>query len=355
MAALRRGARALLLAMTVMPAAVAFAEEPKPDAPQRGTPDAPKAEGAAPDGQGAETKPSEVIRQTVELLDPGKKPLERLRYAPKPGTEWDVSIVQNTKYEVLVGGQPVQNADSVTSMEATQRIESVSAKGEAKVVVTVRKFRSKAGESSTALTSGLERTQDEHWRLLEGRAATITFDARGLSLAVDVAAFDDLPEELSSMREFLVNFLQSMTVPLPEEPVGVGARWRLRRDVRMMGVTARAEDTFGPLTRSADKRPEAKVRGHMTAEPQDLPAGGHFGMPEGLQCRLTEWKTLEDGGTGSVGLRLDGMGFLGTMDTRNEVTVAGVSSQVELKLTLRNHLKTEVKYGPAATKKPDGK
>jgi hypothetical protein len=325
---------------------VALAEDAKPESGKRGAPEAPKPESANPEG---EAKTSELIRQSVELLDAGKKPLERLRYAPKSGTEWLVTTTVTTAYDVTMGGKVVQKSETATVFDATQRIETVSPKGEAKVKVTIGKTV-QTTTPATPITQNIDRQANERYGLIEGRSATLTYDARGLATSVDAAAFDDLPDDLATLRKFLLGLVQGMSLPLPEEPVGVGARWRLRRHVEALGVTVTAEDTFGPLARGADKRWQAKVLAQTTAEPQDLPSSGAFGLPETLTCRLVEWKPAGEPVEGGVTLRLEALGFEGKSVTVTNAVVTGETESTKLEIPLAMRTTTELKVVPAPKK-----
>jgi hypothetical protein len=337
-----RGASCLLLVAALFAPGIAVAEDPKPEG-KRGAPEAPPPEAPATEG-----KSSGLLKHHVELLDPGKKPFERLRYAPKAGEEWVFSTTVTVAFEVSMGGKVVQKSDSVTVFDATQRIESVSPKGDVKVAITVGKTK-QTTTPATPIFESIDREQNERYGLVEGRVVNLVYDARGLATSVDTATFDDLPDDLATMRTFLVGLVQGMSIPLPEEPVGLGAKWRLRRNVELLGVMVTAEDTFGPLVRGADKRWQAKVVAKTSAEPQDLPSGGAFGLPEGFSCRLKEWKAGEPV-EGSAVLRLEAFGFEGRVVTVTTAVITGETEETKIEIPLGMRTATEVKLTPAPKK-----
>jgi hypothetical protein len=71
---------------------------------------------------------------------------------------------------------------------------------------------------------------------LAGTAISLSISSRGEVISADASLPDNLDAAAASTFEQLVDQARSLTVPLPEEPVGPGARWEVTETARVSGV-----------------------------------------------------------------------------------------------------------------------
>lgn len=110
------------------------------------------------------------------------------------------------------------------------------------------------------------------WRtVLAGRRADVTTDARGRITAA--ALLDDPRGGQSDARDELVQRWLGLAVPLPEEPVAPGARWRVRTLVRAGGVVLKQTATYRLVRAGADGW-TVEVIAERIGEPQDISVPG---------------------------------------------------------------------------------
>jgi hypothetical protein len=91
------------------------------------------------------------------------------------------------------------------------------------------------------------------WRaLLENKRATAAVDDRG---AIGEISFDADPNGASTprARDELIQRLLSLIVPLPSEPIGTGAQWRVVTILRLGSAVAKQTATYTLLARSATR------------------------------------------------------------------------------------------------------
>ncbi len=115
------------------------------------------------------------------------------------------------------------------------------------------------------------------WRsLLEKRRADVTIDARGrLTAAVFL---DDPAAGQSDARDELVQRWLGLAVPLPEEPVAPGARWRVVTLLRTGGAVIR-QNALYTLVSAGDAGWTVEVSAERIGQPQDISIPGVAGSP----------------------------------------------------------------------------
>ena len=186
---------------------------------------------AASAGQAA-TQPA--AGQEYEMLNQGAEPRRALRFEPKVGQravlKWSTESTSIREIE----GKPADSKPfpissiaigleiiGVGDGEITQRIEFLKFEGPDAVP-------GKPDAAAEAMRAGFAQ--------IEGKSAEIVLDTRGRFIrgGFDPAQFD-APMQPAIQR--MNQQLQSMHIPLPAEPVGVGAEWEVKREIT--GATTR--------------------------------------------------------------------------------------------------------------------
>jgi hypothetical protein len=90
------------------------------------------------------------------------------------------------------------------------------------------------------------------WRTIEKRVISVKLDARGQLGGV---SFADDPDNKASQRprDELYARLLALAIPLPEEPVGVGAKWRVATVLRQHPAIVKQVATYTLVSRAASK------------------------------------------------------------------------------------------------------
>ena len=167
----------------------------------------------------------------IEVQEPGSEPRAQLRYVLVPGATQQSVPKVNTRISQKVGDADPRSGRSpqiefdvrTTVGEPTQEALTVS--------FVFDDLRVAEGAGQSELEDALEP--------LVGFEAALTMTSRGEVVATDA----EIPTELDdTSRTLLDQFLQqarSLTVPLPEEAVGEGARWSARSEVTISGIELR--------------------------------------------------------------------------------------------------------------------
>jgi hypothetical protein len=239
--------------------ALAACKEPAPD-PSRAAPSGSATTAAAADTSHAPAAPGSTVtaagptviqrapstivmdepridlphRESFRLLDAGRAPRSALRYALAAGstavtarTTLSSRHIEKGQFSAPVAMPAIRDGFAITvAADHTGRLALVGLPGEA--------------ATSTADTTAYLAA----WRAqLQDRHIAVTFDARGELSAI---VFDDDPAGARSQqaRDELVQRLLATIVPLPIEPVGTGASWRVVTILRQGPAYAKQTATY---------------------------------------------------------------------------------------------------------------
>ena len=186
----------------------------------------------------------------VRLLDKGQRPREELRYSIPPGT----TTASTTTFRVSTLATSSEAA-ALTVLPGL-RLDIVSGPSER----TDRgvKFNVDVVKSEAVVPEGFD---EEMAELLRSGAAIVgqvggwvEVDDRGQMLAGEFneqTKRSDVPVRLLRM---IVNTRETLTrVRLPEEKVGLGARWESRREIKAYGFNVQQVNTYTLVDRAGDE------------------------------------------------------------------------------------------------------
>jgi hypothetical protein len=165
--------------------------------------------------------------RSFELLAPGKAPRQVLRYGTETGerlltvavrvdtheyadekwTPW--ATLPEMRYGLALGREAGQPALTVRGLD-----------------VEIAQPAAAAPDVAAYVTRVTEEMTQRYRSQVQGRRASATIDARGRIELVESTAGSEPAPGPHTRREML-QILAESVVPLPEEPVGVGARWQV--------------------------------------------------------------------------------------------------------------------------------
>ena len=109
----------------------------------------------------------------------------------------------------------------------------------------------------------------------EGTSGTLSTTASGQLIEADLMLPDDIDPVLSSFATQIEDQFRSITIPFPEEPVGVGASWTVQTDLELSGVTSEMDSTY-TLEELRGDRYTLAVEIEQTTEPGEIEGGGEI-------------------------------------------------------------------------------
>jgi hypothetical protein len=284
---------------------------------------------------------------TVKPLDAGQGEKHTLRYHTKVGDITTATMTMKMGMAITMGENQMPARD-MPPVVMTFELRTAAVNGpDSTIEMRVREARVEGDDPMVEQLAEML----EPLKGLKGRH--ITSD-RGLARSMTLDIPEGLPPMVAGMMDRMKHDIENFSAPLPEEPVGLGAKWETRSHVSepiaMDRVGASTLDEVSP----EGFRLSLTVTG--SAEPQDLHAPG---MPEGVTARV---KSMKLSGTGALRGRFDLlMPAEATMKSEQEgaMTISQgegqtteMTQRVTLEMTIAAHPGTD---SPKAPGNPEAK
>ncbi len=272
---------------------------------------------------------SSVTQVSLETAGTGRR--EVLRYSYIEGATQ--AITMDMGMEMRVPGMP---ATPPVRMQADMEMGPVARSG-GNFRIPYRYTGMRVAPGST-LPPEAVRAMNTQLGHLAGVTGSITLDTRGRVLGSSVNTPPTLPPQLAQQLESMSNQVGQMAPPMPEEPVGVGARWSAVSTVRASGVSIQQTATMELVERSGDRvRIRSSIVQRLAGGPQRVPG------PAGVTVRITSIQTT---GTAELRMRMSSLAIRSTgtveSDIRSEATVGGRTQRSDI------HMRMEISLGPPA-------
>ena len=241
---------------------------------------------------------------SVTLIDPGEAPLEPLRYAIAPGTSMrtllDIRESEATAEET---------EDSADAFGVLPGFKLWLHAGPTLSIPKGTRYILRISKADSVLPEGVTERQmaeaEQGVQALRGMRGRFDVNAQGIVLDADVP-WAQGQERIHPRVAITIGYVRSAvaTIPLPREPVGVGAVWEVRRRLRIWSARV-TQVTRYELTDRAGGRFRVAITVHQKAEPQvadlnpqlemhvrgyEMHAQGHaladLGLPMALEAAL---------------------------------------------------------------------
>jgi hypothetical protein len=251
--------------------AVKSAEEAAPEQP----PEAP----AGAEGQQADAPAVDLdAPPAVELLDAGKAPRKALRTTFEAGAKQLLRVETDSKLSTLYG--PMISTKAVMpSLVYELETEAKKASDEG------AQFDFRVTKVTAKSRKGVKPAQVEAAKKvaasLKGVTGSFSINARGMVEELAIDAPSDASLLASDMIDQIKQAIRLSSLPLPEEPVGKGAKWTATQVIEQRTARIRHTSTF-ELTGVKGERVRATST-HTAETPKQklkLPGGASFELHE---------------------------------------------------------------------------
>ncbi len=169
----------------------------------------------------------------VVLLEAGEEPLKLLRVpAADESSSFSASMSIISDMTLEFGGRELEVALPVMQVESRMTIVPVE-DGPDKLVTNLESFAAGGREGVQDAMLALMNAQLEK---LNGTVLTASVDERGFVGKPEVELPVGTGDEAIELVESMQSSRNNMSIPLPAEAVGVGARWQVERATKMNGI-----------------------------------------------------------------------------------------------------------------------
>ncbi len=316
---------ALALALGLTAGSCSRTSEPPPRSPaaEQTETDGPRSPAAAPNERGAPTPPElpQGAEPIVRLVDAGAAPRSLMRLRVPLGARQKAAMVMRMSMSMSLptGDMSPMTALPPSKMVVETEVTEVTADGNIR-------YEFKLAAVEVLEPPGVDPSLAANLRAslqgLVGMKGVFVLTERGFMRSGDLELPASAPPLAQRLMTGMKTSLSQMVSPLPEEPVGAGAKWTVSATITQNGMTLAQTTKVQLLSRDAER---AATRGTVvqTAAPQrlDLP-----GLPPGTTVDLV---SLESTGEGEQRLELTKV-----MPVHAAVKVA---SLVEMSFRLREY------------------
>jgi len=279
--------------------------------------------GQQPEGYQAAGAPA-----IVKLISAGAAPRSALRYAVPADAKEHMDVTLDMSMSMDMGGMSMP-AMTLPGMKIGADV-AVTAESPAGDITYTMGFTgmTMAAGADPAIAEQVQATSD----FMKTVTGSVTINNRGVVRTANIdlgkMASSQLGQMLGSTSEMLKNAL----TPLPEEEVGIGARWEVRYlvDAAGMKMFQRMELELVALD---GKTATVKVTTEQTAPPQSV---SNPAMPSGASMQLQK---MTGSGSGTAALRLNGLVSPGTLNvdsaTVMQLDIGGNTQQVSVTTSMK--------------------
>lgn len=200
----------------------------------------PKSSTGAPESSSGGTAAAGGSTQ-VKLLEPGAEPRKALRFHPKPGDKQSMLMTMKIGMDIKMGemeNPPVKLPVMKLAMDVT--VKDVASNGDisydivttdASVVDDPDVIPQVADAMKNALAG------------IKGLGGKGVVSSRGISKGAEVKAPEGADPQVSQFVDQIRETISRVVTPLPEEPVGAGAKWEARMPIKSQGITLNQKET----------------------------------------------------------------------------------------------------------------
>jgi hypothetical protein len=204
---------------------------------------------------------------SVTLIDPGQSPLETLRYAIPEGT------VLKTLLDIRDSEAAIEETeDSANAFGVLPGLKLLLHAGPTTSVPKGTRYVLRISKAESVLPEGSTERQIEEAeqgvQALRGMRGRFDLNSQGIVIDADVP-WAQGQERIHPRVAITIGNVRSAiaTIPLPREPVGIGAVWEVRRPLRIWSARV-TQVTRYELTDRVGGRFRVAITVHQVAAPQ---------------------------------------------------------------------------------------
>jgi hypothetical protein len=247
----------------------------------------------APAAAAPEIKPqaaTDSSGEQVKLLDAGAEPRKALRLHPTAGDKQTMTMIMKMGMEMKMGdmpGQPLKMPGMKMVMDVT--VKNVADNGDIS-------YETATTEAAIIEQEGvlpqIADAMKASFAGLKGMSSTGVMSNRGVNKSSEIKVPDSADAQTKQAIDQMKEALSKTSLPLPEEPVGVGAKWEAKMPIKTQGMTLDQVATYELVSLDGEQL-NAKSTISQNASNQKIE---NPSMP-GIKVDLTKMTTTATGNT----------------------------------------------------------
>jgi hypothetical protein len=239
---------------------------------------------------------SATAQPQVELLEAGNEPRQELRFRPQANAKQTSTMTLQMDTDVSMAGQTMPKVDLPP---ITVAIDTVVTKVEPNGNIHFKSSYSNVDVmNSSSLPPQVLEAMRSQMKKMVGTSGSFIIDNRGQIQTAKFASSQKSDSNLKQFSEQMSTSFDQMSSPLPQEAIGIGAKWRVTTTPSLSGMSVQQTITY-ELVNLKDNIATLNMWFEQHANPQKLTLPG---IPNGATVTL---KSLESKGDGRLMMQLD--------------------------------------------------
>ena len=171
----------------------------------------------------------------VKLIEAGAEPRKALRLHPSPGDEQKVELTVKLSMATKAGDQasPAMNLPAI-KMTLEAKVKSIADNGDIACEMGMGDIG--VSDAAGAAPEVVEAIKGV-FSGIKGLSGSGTVTSRGINQGIEFKAPPGNDPQVSQMMEQMKDFYTQIAIQLPEEAVGVGAKWQVSMPITTQGMT----------------------------------------------------------------------------------------------------------------------
>lgn len=261
---------------------------------------------------------------TVTLLAPGAEPRTPIRYKVPAGYKSGMDMTMGIGMSMNMAGTVVPVDMPPMLMSATVDVTNAAANGDVTFAVAFTKMG--VGPGADPNVAAAMESAGASITALKG---TATVSNRGItkSVKLDMSKVDPAMQQMLGQ---MTSQVENVSLPFPEEAVGVGGRWEVRQTMNSGGITM-----FQKMELEVTAMDAGSVTLKGKIEQQAPPQSFSSPMMAGVDATIDK---MSGSGTASMTIRLDALVPTSTVETISSMVMSvqgqSISSDTRMKVTV---------------------
>jgi hypothetical protein len=211
--------------------------------------------------------PDNVGGVEIELIEPGAEPRSEIRFSPQPGAKQSSVMIMKMKQTMTMAGNKMP-AQNIPTQRIVMEIEvnDVSPVGDITYAYEYTDFDVVDDPNQP---SPLAPTLRATLKPMIGTTGSGIITNRGFSKMNQVNVPDGVAAPIKQMLDGMQESLNQLSLPLPAEPVGLGAKWRVIQNLNINGMNL-TQTYINEITRVDREGFDYRVTVSQEAKPQEV-------------------------------------------------------------------------------------
>ena len=178
---------------------------------------------------------------SVKLLAPGSEPRKQLRLHPKQGDKQTAAMTIQMAMAMKMGETDVPMKLPAINMTMETAVDKVTSAGDIQFTSTVTDVGVAEEPDANPQAADAMKSALGSVKGLESKG---TMSNRGFNKGTDIKIPAEAEPQMRAMMEQMKDTMSHLASPMPEEPVGVGAKWEVKMPMKSQGMTINQTATF---------------------------------------------------------------------------------------------------------------